>query len=104
MVHAEGIALRVFVAGLILCFSALPAHATSQGHLDFQGQSTYEISGKSVHITIDRMVNSSSTYTSGSLRLELWAFSAPYTTGATGYKTASIRTSQLTGLADQLGP
>src|SRR4051812_36797597 len=94
------------IAGLALLvlFSALPAHATGFGSLDFQGVVSAQTSGNTVNITIDRIVNSSSTYTSGSLRIELWASTVFYPAGSSGYRTASIRTVQVNGLSDQLGP
>jgi hypothetical protein len=89
---------------LTFCFAVI-ASATAFGNLDFQGGSTFQVSGNTVHITLAKIVNSSSTRTSGSLRIDLWAFQAPYAGGSfSGYKTASVRTSQITGLSDQLGP
>ena len=81
---------------LTFCFAVF-ASATAFGNLDFQGGSTFQVSGNTVHITLAKIVNSSSTRTSGSLRIDLWAFQAPYAGGSfSGYKTASVRTSQIT--------
>jgi len=70
----------------------------------FDGASTFQVSGNSVNITISKIRNNSSTLTSGSLRIELWALNAPYSYSgnAAGYKTASIRTSLISGLSDQI--
>jgi len=72
----------------------------------FEGPSSYQVNGNSVNITINTIHNKSSTFTSGSLRLELWALNAPYyySGSALGYRTASIRTSLVSGLSDQLLP
>ena len=72
----------------------------------FEGSSTYQVNGNWVNITINTIHNKSSTFTSGSLRLELWALNAPYSYSgsALGYRTASIRTSLVSGLSDQLFP
>ncbi|MEI8326549.1 MAG: BACON domain-containing carbohydrate-binding protein, partial [Betaproteobacteria bacterium] len=60
--------------------------------------------GSVVNISIAKIANRSLTMTSGSLRIELWAFSTAFTGAESGYKTASIRTSSITGAADQLLP
>src|SRR6267143_616338 len=97
--------LRPFLFAILTCCFAVIASATGFGNLDFQSGSTFQVSGNTVHITLAKIVNSSSTRTSGSLRIDLWSFQAPYAGGSfSGYKTASVRTSQITGLSDQLGP
>lgn len=69
----------------------------------FSGPSSYQISGNTVHITVNRISNNSVGGHSGSLRVELWALTTPYFGGAvTGYITASIRTNTISGGADYL--
>jgi hypothetical protein len=73
--------------------------------LTFVGTSRYSASGGSVVVTIQKLSNNSSTYTSGSLRIDLWASASPYGGGdISGYRTASIRTRDVSGLSDQLRP
>jgi hypothetical protein len=75
------------------------------GVISFQGPVSFRASGTSVNITIQRIANSSSTYTTGSLRIDLWATQAPYSGGDLfGSSTASIRTNNVSGLQDTLGP
>jgi hypothetical protein len=73
--------------------------------VDFVGAAQLSVSGGVASISINEILNSSSTYTTGSLRIDLWALQAPYYGGSfSGYQTASIRTNQVNGLADSLGP
>jgi hypothetical protein len=82
-----------------------PRPTPSRSPLAFQGTARFRTSGGSVAITIDAIANTSSTYTSGSLRVDLWASAAPYGSGdISGYRTASIRTRDISGLSDQLRP
>ena len=82
-----------------------PPSASGGSQLRFQGSSTFHTSGGSVAISIEKIVNTSSTATSGSLRIELWATQSAYSGGSlSGYRTASIRTSRVSGLSDQLAP
>jgi hypothetical protein len=84
---------------------SVPATAYGNGNIDFYGTTTLQESGGIANITIDGIKNYSSSFTSGSLRIDLWALQAPYNGGAyTGYNTASIRTNQITGVSDTLGP
>jgi hypothetical protein len=79
--------------------------ATSLGNLDFQGPVTVQFSSNSVHITIQKIVDNSSSYTSGSLRIDLWALPSPYAGGAfLGFQAASVYTRQVAGLSDRLQP
>ena len=71
----------------------------------FSGPSSYQPNGNTVHITIDRINNNSTSAGahSGSLRIELWALATPYFGGSNpGYKTASIRTVSIPGATDTL--
>ncbi len=79
---------------------------TSATPVVFSGSSSFQTSGSLVNILITKIVNNSTTITSGSLRLELWALDKPYSFGggSTGYRTASIRTNQISGGSDQLLP
>jgi len=68
------------------------------------GAISVNTSGYQAHITIEKITNRSPYMTSGSLRIELWSFATPFTGTESGYKTASIRTADITGGLDQLGP
>ena len=82
-----------------------PPSGTPRSNLSFQGHVGYQTSGSSVTLTIDKIVNNSSTRTTGSLRIELWATRAPYTGGQlSGRRTASVRTANIPGLEDRLAP
>jgi chitodextrinase len=71
----------------------------------FSGATSFQVSGNTVSIKVNEIKNTSTTRHSGSLRLELWAFTAPYTgVVTTGYRTALIRTSAISGAADTLNP
>lgn len=61
-------------------------------------------SSYTAHISIETIANRSYYRTSGSLRIELWAFAKPFTGSELGYKTASIRTAAISGGVDQLAP
>jgi chitodextrinase len=77
---------------------------SSSTPLIIEGAISVNWSANTANISIARITNRSSYLTSGSLRIELWAFATPYTGSELGYKTASIRTVSITGLTDQLGP
>ena len=98
------IKFALFIFGL--SFSKLVlGTAIGNSPIDFSGPVGASISGDSVTITIQLISNSSSTYTSGSLRIELWATSTPYSGGSiTGTRTALIRTFRITGLTDTIEP
>jgi hypothetical protein len=73
--------------------------------VDFVGAVHLAISGGTASISINEILNSSTTYYTGSLRIDLWALQAPYHGGSfTGYQTASIRTIQINGAGDSLSP
>ena len=69
-----------------------------------EGAISVNSSGYVTNISIETIANRSYSMTSGSLRIELWAFAKPFTGTELGYKTASIRTSAITGATDQLLP
>lgn len=107
MNRALYIVLRQFAIFLVFAITSTAIHGTALGNgsIDFLGSFSFQATGDNVHISIDRIANSSSTFTSGSLRLELWATQSPYSGGSiSGTKAASIRTSQISGITDQLQP
>jgi hypothetical protein len=88
------------------CAAAPPPPTSTPASISFQGSSSFRVTGNSVAITISRILNSSLTNTSGSLRIDLWATAAPYSGNGelSGYMTASMRTENISGLSDTLRP
>lgn len=68
---------------------ARAASTVASTPVSFQGAYSFNVTyGSSATLRADRIVNTSSSQTSGTLRLELWYFSQPYTPGLSGYKIA----------------
>ena len=65
--------------------------------LSFVGTGSYTVTGNSVVLRADRVDNNEFFGISGTLRLELWAFSSPYPQTTVGYKLASHVLGQLLG-------
>src|SRR5437762_242747 len=65
--------------------------------LSFIGNGSYSISGNTVVLRADRIQNNELGGYSGTIRLELWAFSAPFSGTTFGYKMASYVVGQLNG-------
>lgn len=85
---------------LTLCASLALAQTVT-----ISGSTSMSASGSQVSLSIDKISNTSASGTTGSLRIELWATRSAYSGGSiSGYKTASIRTSQISGGSDTLGP
>lgn len=60
-------------------------------YLDLQGPASWSFSGNTVNIDVAKIINTSSTITSGSLRLSLWALNAPYNgTSNSGVNMANL--------------
>ena len=97
---------NLLLASLLLCFSGtLTATQLSDGVIDFEGAYSIEVEGSSVTITVDKIINYSSSFTSGPLRLELWASNTPFDgVNLTGARTALFQTQQVPGLTDKLPP
>jgi len=85
--------LIVMLAGA-LCFSQL-AMATS---LSLSGNWSYQYSGSTVLLTVDRITNNTTGGRSGTLRMELWAFASPFSgTSQSGYQLATYSLNPLNG-------
>jgi hypothetical protein len=65
--------------------------------LAIQGSVNWQVNGNQVRLQAGRVTNTSTTRTSGTLRLELWAGRAPYSSGSgvSGYQTAVYTFSQV---------
>jgi hypothetical protein len=84
----------VISLSLLLLALAPDCVATS---LSFVGTGSYNISGSSVVLRADQIENNEFGGISGTIRLELWAFSSPYPQTTFGYKLASYVVGQLSG-------
>src|SRR4051794_32571708 len=74
----------------LLLFAFLCVTFVSKGSsLSLVGNGSYSISGNTVILQADELDNDSFSGTSGTIRLELWAFSSPYSGTGSGYKLAS---------------
>ena len=96
------IALRTqrfaIIASLLVTFAV--AICASRGavasNVQFVGSVGYSFVGNTAVLTADEVANFSPSGYSGSLRLELWAFSSPYNGAAqVGYKLAEVGLGQL---------
>ncbi len=87
-------ALRSYFWLLFLSLMALNCLATS---LSLVGSGSYDISGNTVVLRADKIQNNEFGGRSGTIRLELWAFSSPYPGTTFGYKLASYVLGQLDG-------
>jgi len=86
--------LRSAVALLMLLASAQVFAA----NVTFVGQVGYAVDGNTVDLAADRAQNNDAGGVSGALRMELWAYPAPYSgTAQTGYRTAVRDLGQLAG-------
>lgn len=77
---------------MLLVMAAPHCFATS---LSFVGSGAYNISGNTVVLTANEILNNDLLGYSGTIRLELWAFSTPYPGTTVGYKLASYAVGQL---------
>ncbi len=91
--YVRGFAL-VIVAFAFVLFAAAPAHASD---VRFVGNAGYAYVGNSAVLTADQVANFDSSGFSGTLRIELWAVTSPYSGVNTfGYNLASYTLGQLT--------
>lgn len=75
-------------------FAALSTPKALADGLYMDGRFTYSYTSTSVTITLDRIYNTSFTYTTGTLRLSFWATTSapPRAAGFTGYRLATFAT------------
>jgi hypothetical protein len=94
--HVTARAIRRSAAALFVALSCLTCAANAQGTaITATGPATYQISGSTVLLTLVQIANPTTVET-GTLRLELWAFSQPYTGQAeNGYLLATYSLGQL---------
>jgi hypothetical protein len=79
---------------VLLHLMALNCLGTS---LSFVGNGYYSVVGNTVVLQADKLQNNELFGISGTIRLELWAFSSPYPGTTLGYKMASYVLGQLNG-------
>ncbi len=67
--------------------------------LSLNGKCAYNIENETIHLDVEEIANNrNSGNTSGTLSLEMWALSEPYTGGGfTGYQVASMEVGELNG-------
>jgi hypothetical protein len=65
--------------------------------LNFVGSASYKVFGNTVILSANEILNDQLTGISGTIRLELWAFSVPYPQATVGHKLASYVLGQLYG-------
>ena len=97
---------RLAIAAFMMVVGFQSTIALAQvDYLHIEGQYSYELNfaADSAQLHVDQIQNSSSTNTTGTLRLELWATAAPYSGGSiSGYRIAMY---QITGSSNgSLGP
>jgi hypothetical protein len=79
--------VRGFIVPIACLAAAASVHATD---VVLIGTAQFQVSGSSVTLTVPEISNLSTSGTSGTLRIELWAFASPYTGGSqTGYQLAT---------------
>lgn len=91
--------LRIFplLAFVVACWLALaPARSlyAQVSYLQIVGNTTYQLDfgAGTARLGVDRIANSSPTYTTGTLKLELWATTSPYSGGGiSGYEVAAYQ-------------
>lgn len=63
-----------------------PGDGTTSGYLNLSGRASWTTSGDHIDIRADKVTNTSTTITSGSIRVRIWATRSRYTGGSmTGY-------------------
>lgn len=87
--------VRAFVYVAFALLGVVPTFAVADG-CKFVGEVDFAYAGTSAALTADQVLNLDSG-TSGTLRIELWALTAPYTGagGGTGYKLAQFTVGQI---------
>src|SRR4051812_6943230 len=71
---------------LLISVTCLTTTATQASDLRLVGGGSYNVSGSSVLLQADEILNNDFFGTSGTIRLELWAFSSPFSGSGVGYK------------------
>lgn len=69
----------------------------SGASLDISGDVSYNVTDSTIVLRAGRIQNNSSGGSSGTIRMELWAFTSPYSGSGGGYKLASFTLNQLSG-------
>src|SRR5437899_7289160 len=81
--QGQNIMLRRWGWFVLLTLMALNCLGTS---LSFVGNGYYSVVGSTVILQADKLQNNEFSGISGTIRLELWAFSSPYPGTTLGYK------------------
>ena len=88
--------VRILVCSILFFVALYASRANALADIRFTGTAGYSFLGSSATLTASQVGNFRVGGISGTLRLELWAFSTPYNGNAqTGYKLASYSMGQL---------
>jgi hypothetical protein len=80
---------KYFAIAIGCIVAVFAADASAAFGSRFQGNVGYSIVGNNVYLTVDQVLNTDTSGSSNTLRLELWALSSPLTGGSyTGYRLA----------------
>src|SRR6516165_5938984 len=95
--HTYGAARLATVALVTLALlAAMPGRVQAQEGCQFVGDVGYAYGGNTAVLTADQIKNLDASGLSGTVRVELWALTAPYTgSGGMGYKLAQFTVGQL---------
>jgi hypothetical protein len=97
--------LRLLLTLLLALLSTLSASLAFAQTATISGSTSMSISGTQVSLSIEKISNTSANGSTGSLRIELWATRSAYSGGSiSGYKAATLRTAEISGGSDTLGP
>lgn len=80
-----------------------PLRVVDQGDVLMDGNVSYNISGNTVNLKVDRVSNNRKSGQSGTLRLELWACPTPYSGGALPAASRNLGIYQFTGVLQGSG-
>jgi hypothetical protein len=83
--------------GLLLFLSSFTVLNCFGTSLSFVGSGSFNVVGNTVVLQANEILNNEFSGISGTIRLELWAFSLPYPGTTIGYKMASYVVGQLNG-------
>src|SRR5689334_11072551 len=88
--------LAGLLISVIVLIAAVPG-ISSATNISLVGSWQFSQSGSTVVLSADRIQNNSAGGQSGSLRMELWAFSHPFNGTASGYEVTGFDLGQLSG-------
>src|ERR1700753_860444 len=88
---------RGFILSVLAFFLTNTAFHARATNISMPGSCSYSIDGDTCVLSCSEVLNNQSGGASGTLRLELWAFSSPFTGTGNGYILASYNIGTLSG-------